>query len=280
MYSGNGTLRLMCILAHPDDESLGTGGTLARYAAEGIETYVITATRGQRGWFGPPEENPGLAALGQIREAELRAAAQALGVKELVLLDYVDGDLDRAEKADAIRQLVAHLRRVRPHVVVTFDPFGVYGHPDHIAICQLTTAAVQCAANCDYPDPSGAEPHSVAKLYYMADTQDTFEIYTRVFGDLVMVIDGVERRVMPWPAWSITTAIDTAPYRAQVWDAVKCHQTQIREYQKLLDLPDEDQLRLWCTNKYYRVFSQVPAAGGLETDLFDGLRHLSGDSHS
>ena len=68
--------------------------------------------------------------------------------------------------------------------------------------------------------------------------------------------------------------------QAQVWDAVKCHQTQIREYQKLLDLPDEDQLRLWCTNKYYRVFSQVPAAGGLETDLFDGLRHLSGDSHS
>ena len=129
MYSENGTLRLMCILAHPDDESFGTGGTLARYAAEGIETYVITATRGQRGWFGPPEENPGLAALGQIREAELRAAAQALGVKELVLLDYVDGDLDRAEKADAIRQLVAHLRRIRPHVVVTFDPFGVYGHP-------------------------------------------------------------------------------------------------------------------------------------------------------
>ncbi len=79
MYSENGTLRLMCILAHPDDESLGTGGTLARYAAEGIETYVITATRGQRGWFGPPEENPGLAALGQLREAELRAAAQALG---------------------------------------------------------------------------------------------------------------------------------------------------------------------------------------------------------
>ena len=280
MHTDNGTLRLMCILAHPDDESLGTGGALARYAAEGIETYLITATRGQRGWFGPPEDNPGLDALGQIREAELRAAAQALGIQELLLLDYVDGELDRADKAEVIRQLVTHLRRVRPHVVVTFDPFGVYGHPDHIAICQLTTAAVQCAANCDYPDPSGAKPHGVAKLYYIAESQDMFDIYTRVFGDLVMVIDGEERRGMPWPAWSITTAIDTGRYRAQIWNAVKCHQTQIREYGKLLDLPDEDQLRLWHTNTYYRVFSRVPTTGGLETDLFDGLRSTPGDTHS
>src|SRR5437870_6668772 len=67
-------LRLMAILAHPDDESLGNGGTLARYAAEGVEVTLITATRGQRGWFGDPKDNPGLDGLGKIREAELRAA--------------------------------------------------------------------------------------------------------------------------------------------------------------------------------------------------------------
>jgi len=64
-------LRLMCVLAHPDDESLGTGGVLAKYAAEGIETYLVTATRGERGWFGSQQEYPGLEALGKRREAEL-----------------------------------------------------------------------------------------------------------------------------------------------------------------------------------------------------------------
>src|SRR5512141_1376581 len=94
------TLRLMCVLAHPDDESLGTGGALAKYAAEGIETYLVTATRGERGWPGNPEDDPGLEALGRLREAELRCAAQKLGVCEVTLLDYVDGDLDQAQPSE------------------------------------------------------------------------------------------------------------------------------------------------------------------------------------
>ena len=76
-----GELRLMCILAHPDDESLGCGFTLARYAAEGVRTYLATATRGERGWSGPPEENPGLEKLGRIRERELLNAAITLGIR-------------------------------------------------------------------------------------------------------------------------------------------------------------------------------------------------------
>src|SRR5206468_7403749 len=87
------TLKLMCILAHPDDESLGTGGTLAKYAAEGIETYLITATRGERGWPGDPAENPGMEGLGKIREKELLGATQILGVRDVHFLDYIDGDL-------------------------------------------------------------------------------------------------------------------------------------------------------------------------------------------
>lgn len=78
-------LKLMCVLAHPDDESLGTGGTLAKYAAEGIETYLVTATRGERGWKGDEQDNPGLEALGKTREAELLAAARVLGLREVKL---------------------------------------------------------------------------------------------------------------------------------------------------------------------------------------------------
>src|SRR6185369_14573015 len=140
-------LRLMCVLAHPDDESLGTGGILAKYASEGVATYVVTATRGERGRFDDTGVSPGPAIVGRAREAELRAAAAALGVREVAFLDYLDAQLDRADPNEAVEKIAAHIRRVRPHVVVTFDPFGAYGHPDHIAISQFTTAAIVRAAD-------------------------------------------------------------------------------------------------------------------------------------
>ena len=92
------SLRLMAIFAHPDDESLGNAGTLARYAAEGVEVTLVTATRGQRGWLGDRSANPGPEALGRVREAELHAAASALGVREVVLLDHMDGELLQADQ--------------------------------------------------------------------------------------------------------------------------------------------------------------------------------------
>src|SRR6478735_5446176 len=99
-----GPLKLMAVLAHPDDESLGFGGTLAKYAAEGIETFLVTATRGEAGRFhGHPQDDPrhpGPAALGELRERELRAAAAVLGVREVALLDHRDSELDRADPAE------------------------------------------------------------------------------------------------------------------------------------------------------------------------------------
>ncbi|MCB0171367.1 MAG: PIG-L family deacetylase, partial [Anaerolineae bacterium] len=142
--------KILAVLAHPDDETLGFGGTLARYAEMGIETHLVCATRGQRGWFGAPDDYPGPDALGVIREDELRQAAQILNLRSVHLLDYMDGDLDQAEPQSIIHQLATHIRRVRPEVVLTFDPFGVYGHPDHIAIAQFTTAAVVEAASNAY----------------------------------------------------------------------------------------------------------------------------------
>src|SRR5438094_10129055 len=111
-------LKLMCVLAHPDDESLGNGGILAKYAAEGVETYLVTATRGERGWFGDASEYPGLEALGKIREAELLAAARVLSIRRVDFLDYLDGELDQAHPAEVIAKITEHVLSVKPDVVV------------------------------------------------------------------------------------------------------------------------------------------------------------------
>src|ERR1044072_1209490 len=119
-------LRLMAVLAHPDDESLGVGGTLAKYASEGVEVFLVTATRGDRGRYRghalDDPQHPGSPALAKIREAELRAAAAVLGVREVSVLDYGDQQLDRANPVEVIGVIAHHLRRVHPDVVVTFGP--------------------------------------------------------------------------------------------------------------------------------------------------------------
>src|SRR5262252_2199986 len=95
-------LRLMAVLAHPDDESLGFGGTLARYAAEGVETYLVTATRGERGRFGSLGKSADPVEVGRVREAELRQAAAVLGIREVSILNYPDGAVDEVPPPIAI----------------------------------------------------------------------------------------------------------------------------------------------------------------------------------
>lgn len=263
--------RLLCILAHPDDESLGFGGILAHYAQAGVATYLITATRGERGWLGEPAAYPGAAILGNIREGELLAAANILGIQETTFLDYMDGDLDQANPVAIIDLLVGHLRRVRPQVVVTFDPTGVYGHPDHIAICQFTTAAISAAANPRYVDRDGQAPHQVHKLYYRAFRVDELAIYQQVFGDLVMTVDGVERRATGWAEWAITTRIDAVVHWQQVRRAVACHRSQLRAYQHFTTLPPEQQHLLWGNQTFYRALSMVNGGRHIEHDLFAGI---------
>lgn len=264
-------LRLMCILAHPDDESLGTGGILARYAAEGVATHLVTATRGERGWFGEAGEYPGPEALGRVREAELHAASAALGLHSTTVLDCRDGELDRADQGGLIARLAEELRRIRPQVVVTFDPIGLYGHPDHIAIAQLTTAAVLAAA-----DGGGAgaplAPHRVAKLYYLAPTAELLEVYQAAFGELVMQVDGVERRATAWPDWAVTTRIDASDHWRQVWRAVRCHRSQLPGYRALERLPEAYHRVMWGRQTFYRALSMVNGGREVEDDLFAGLR--------
>lgn len=265
-------LKLLCIFAHPDDETLGAGGILAKSADEGVETYLITATRGERGWFGAPDDNPGLDQLGRIRSQELFAATGVLGLKEVNFLDYIDGDLDQADPTEVINTLATHIRRICPDVVITFDPNGAYGHPDHIAISQFTTAAIVRAADANFVDEKGLPTHAVSKLYYMIETQENLEIYEEAFGKLIMNIDGVKRSAAGWQDWAITTRVNTTAYWQQVWNAVACHKTQLPSYQELMNLPEDRIKTIFGTNSYYRAYSLVNGGRKIEEDIFEGLR--------
>jgi LmbE family N-acetylglucosaminyl deacetylase len=158
------TRRILLSFAHPDDESFLAAGLACRCAEEGIEVALVTATRGEAGRMGEPpvctrEE------LGPVRETELRAAAAILGIRDVTLLGLRDRDLAAAPWDQVRAALVAVLRRVRPAVVVTFDPNGSNGHPDHVAISRFTSDAVSAAADPRWFPEAGAA-HRVTRLLW------------------------------------------------------------------------------------------------------------------
>ncbi len=268
-------LRLLAILAHPDDETLGIGGVLARYAAEGVEVHLVTATRGEGGRFRGVKEgpgHPGKEKLAAIREEELRAAASVLGIRTITLLGYPDGRLDEADPRQAIARIAAEIRRLRPHVAITFPPDGGYGHPDHIAICQLATAAVVAAAAPRGDESPDAAAHAVSKLYYFVSSQPKMDAYQAAFKKLTSLVDGVEREAEPWPDWMITTVIDTSAHWERVQRAVDCHDSQVAAYEVLRQLGPEHREALWGRNEFYRALSLVNGGRTRERDLFEGLR--------
>ncbi len=127
---------LLVSTAHPDDESFSMGGTLAKYAAEGVRVVLVSATHGEAGI-------PGLSAAetARRREAELRAAARTLGVNRLEFLDYMDGEFDRADEEQVIAKLLEIFRPEDPEMIITFGPDGISGHPDHVATHRFVTRA-------------------------------------------------------------------------------------------------------------------------------------------
>jgi LmbE family N-acetylglucosaminyl deacetylase len=277
--------RLMAVVAHPDDEALGLGGTLAKYASQGVETSLLTATRGESGRYRGhrgDEHHPGPEKLARIRESELKAAAAVLGIRDVTLLDYPDQGLDRANVREVVGRIALHLRRTRPDVVLTFPPDGAYGHPDHIAICQFATAAVAAAASPSFSangEPNSS-PHLVKKLYYLAWPQSTWDAYEEAFNSVVFTVDGVQRRAIPWPDWAVTTAIDTREVWPTVWRAVSCHESQIDGYEGLKDLRPEHHEALWGCQYFYRALSIVNGGRTRETDLFEGIRREPSKSES
>lgn len=266
------TLKLLVVFAHPDDESMGMGGTLAKYAAQGVETYYICASRGERGWFGPKEQNPGWSALGQIREKELTAAVNELGMKGLYFLDYIDGDVDQADHNEAIGRIVTHIRRIQPQVVVTFPPDGNYGHPDHIAVGQFTCAAVVCAADSSYQDPQSLSAHRVSKLYYMVDSENFINLVAPFMDDMTFPVDDQLRGEIAWKEWMVTTRIEMAEYCHTAWRAIQCHQSQLSTLGALAEMHEDAATAvLAMQGTFYRVFSLVNGGRKLETDLFEGI---------
>jgi len=268
------TLKLLVVFAHPDDESMGMGGTLAKYSAEGVETYCVSATRGERGWFGPKEQNPGLSALGGLRTKELENAVKELGMKGLYFLDYIDGNVDKADYTEAIGKIVTHIRRIKPHVIVTFPPDGNYGHPDHIAVGQFTSAAIVCAADSTYVDHDNLPAHRVSKLYYMVDGESFINLVAPFMGGMDFpVIDNQPRNEVVWKDWMITTRIEMADHCHTALRAIKCFQTQLPSLGSLA-LLHEDAVSavLAMQGTFYRAFSLVNGGREVETDLFAGIR--------
>ena len=266
-------LRLMCVLAHPDDESLGTGGALAKCAAEGVATYLVTATRGERGRFGDSKESPGPEVVGKAREAELLAAATELGLREVRFLDYPDGALDKVDTARSDRKnrrtpsprQTARRHHIRPGRRVW--PSRSHRHqPADDSRDRVRRGSVVRSGGAI------GEPHRVSKLYFIAWSPKKWTAYQAALRKLVFKVDGEERQAVPWPDWAITTVIDTSRVWPAVWRAVSCHKTQMTIYRKLEELSEEHQRSLWGTQEFYRVFSGVNGGRAQESDLFEGLR--------
>jgi LmbE family N-acetylglucosaminyl deacetylase len=267
------SLKLLAVFAHPDDESMGMGATLAKYAAEGVETHLVCASRGERGWAGPEDQDPGLERLGQIRTSELEHAVEVLGMKGLHFLDYIDGDVDQADHAEATGRIVTHIRRIKPQIVVTFPPDGNYGHPDHIAIGQFTSAAVMCSADSSFKDPENLAPHRASKLYYMVDGENFIGLVTPIIGEIDFPVGDQVRGEVAWKEWMITTRIDMAAYCKTAWRAIQCHESQLATLGAIAEMDEEKAAALLASQgTFYRAFSLVNGGRKVETDLLEGLR--------
>ena len=226
---------VLAVFAHPDDESLVAGGTLARFAAEGAHTALLCATRGEWG----PISDDALAdyeTLGQVRERELRAACDVLGISWLRFLDLEDACvtaiIGTEEEATVLEKIVRAIRELQPQTIITFGPDGLYGHEDHIAIGHLTTKARVLAANtAAFPQhqTEGLAGHHTAILLFATAPRG---LYSDVL--LRLAASGFDAhlwRISPEkfgvPAEEITTTVDVGPFLNQKLSALRCHQTQL-----------------------------------------------------
>ena len=168
---------LLAVLAHPDDETFGTGGTLALYAERCVEVHLVCATRGEAGDM-DADCLDGFDSVAERRVSELRCAAGILGLSGVHFLNYRDSGMPGTEDnqhpqalinaplEEVAGHVVHYIRVLKPQVVITFDPIGGYKHPDHIAIHKATVQAFQLAGDPNYPGPSGLPAYQPQKLYY------------------------------------------------------------------------------------------------------------------
>jgi LmbE family N-acetylglucosaminyl deacetylase len=177
---------LLAILAHPDDESFGMGGTLALYAARGVDVYLVCATRGEVG-EAASEMLKSFDSIAELRESELRCAAGILGLKGIYFLDYRDSGMPgspdnqhpqalAAQPLDEVASnVVCYIRDLKPQVVLTFDPIGGYHHPDHMAIHRATVRAFEQASNPAFA-PQSLPVHTPQRLYFHTMPRDFMKL--------------------------------------------------------------------------------------------------------
>ena len=274
---------LMAIFAHPDDESFGAGGTLAKYASEGAFVALVCATNGEIGEI----SDPSLAStdsLGQVRIAELRCAAEALGVAELVLLGYRDsgmagtadndrpGAFAKVPEDEVVARLVGLIRRLRPDVVVTFDPSGGYGHPDHVAVHNHTLKAFHAARDGGrYPEEG--EPWQPSRLAYTVFTRSMFDRFRAKLEEVgadAGELDGWEEVITLWADEDVQVTLDVSSSVAAKWDALNCHRTQFGSDNIFRRMP-EDMAWEVIGRESFAVAWPGTSAGMRLAGLFDGL---------
>jgi len=264
---------MLLVFPHPDDESFVCGGTIAKYAKAGWEIHLICATRGQAGNPGPYNDIDG-DSLGAIRERELEAVGQYLGITSITLLDYKDGALANVPTGDLSDILFRALRKLVPSVVVTFEPGGISNHPDHIKLTRAVTFAFQKYAKMlthvrneeisqDRPPRHPRDAWQIefrevsldltdSKLYYVCLPQSIgdYLVKTKVFP--------LEMFGKPWsttPDKQITTVIDVRFFQKKKEHALSLHKTQEADVARFLG----DGRRTLCKQEYYMLRMQGSA---------------------
>ena len=243
-------LRLLCVTSHPDDEAGAFGGVLARYSEGGVECSVICLTAGERA------ANRGGAdgddALKSMRRAEFADSCRHLGVARYGVLNYADGALDRADFGEITGKLVEDIRKLRPHVVVTFGAEGfVTGHPDHGMTGMFTSMAFQWAARptrCPEQLSCGLETWQAKKLYYVT-TEFTIP----------------DRPMVSLPP--VTARVHVEPYIRRKIDAFACHTSQ----RILLPLFEDAQKRAGDDELYHLAATAEVTPMRMESNLFEGI---------
>jgi LmbE family N-acetylglucosaminyl deacetylase len=268
-------LRLMAFFAHPDDEAFGTGGTLAKYAAEGCDVYLVTATRGEAGEIAVPDLATS-ANLPEVREQELRCACEIYGIHPPRFLDYIDGQLPIVNQGQAVGKLVRIIRELKPQILITFGPDGIYGHYDHIAVNRWATIAFELAADPDcFPDQLGGtcELHQISKLYFRVLSEERLDDMSEDGGPAAVMMDGVPFYLAAHPREEITTVIDVSDYVEAKLRGLQCHVSQIGRDLPFGETPDEVMRAAWFRQETFMLArSTVGWPQDVETDLLAGLR--------
>ncbi|WP_433478871.1 PIG-L family deacetylase [Spirillospora sp. CA-142024] len=266
-------LTLMAVHAHPDDEVLGTGGLLARCAAEGVRTVLVTCTNGEQGddsgGVKPGEPGHDAEEVAQRRLAELRDSADLLDIAHLELLGYRDSGMDGWSTNDdpaafanipletSAGRLAGLMEHYRPQVVVTYDERGGYGHPDHIQAHRIALAA---AEKTGIPD----------KFYYTAIPRSGIKQMFEAVREAGVEIDFDPPEDFGTPDELITTTLDVAAHFEAKRKALQAHASQ-GENIFLLRLPEEMQRAAFSAEAFVRHYCRIDAPD-TEDDLFAGLR--------